>query len=207
MANERRQEWAQTDHQIFVTGHTHGEVLEDDGGIMHYTCRRCRRQIGGMKAAATTSTARRWLRSFSMKRMVPPTSSFQRARTGPPSASTSRTGRGGLTHKQLGTPTDSAPATGALLSHSAGQDHETLLRTDQEPARKAGLAAMPTRVIKTGATGPWRDRAFSQTVRRPQALRGFDPTLTLWRSQAVSSMLPETGLCRRFRRVSKVKAR
>jgi hypothetical protein len=38
MANERRQEWAQTDHQIFVTGHTHGEVLEDDGGIMHYTC-------------------------------------------------------------------------------------------------------------------------------------------------------------------------
>jgi hypothetical protein len=38
MANERRQEWAQTDHQIFVTGHIHGEVLEDDGGIMHYTC-------------------------------------------------------------------------------------------------------------------------------------------------------------------------
>jgi hypothetical protein len=113
--------------------------------------------------------------------MVPPTSSFQRARTGPPSASTSRTGRGRLNPQQLGTPTDSAPATGALLSHSAGQDHETLLRTDQEARTKGrtGRDAHPCHQDRRKPVRGRRSRAFSQDRRRPQALRGLIPTLTL----------------------------
>jgi len=143
--------------------------------------RRCRQLIGGMKAAATTSTARRWLRSFSMKRMVPPTSSSQRARTGPPSASTSRTGRGRLNPQKMGTPIDSAPTTGALLSHSAGQDHETLLHTDQEARTKGrtGRDAHPCHEDRREPVRCRRSRAFSQDRRRPQAPRGLISILML----------------------------
>jgi hypothetical protein len=113
--------------------------------------------------------------------MDPPTSSSQRARTGPPSASTSRTGRGRPDPQQIGTLDDSAPTTGAMLSHYVGQDHETLLRTDQEARTKGrtGRDAHPCHEDRREPVRSRRSRAFNQDRGRSQAPRGLIPILML----------------------------
>jgi hypothetical protein len=67
------------------------------------------------------------------------------------------------------------------LSHSVGQNHETLLRTDQEARTKdrTGRDAHPCHQDRRKPVRSRRSRAFSQDRWRPQAPRGLIPILIL----------------------------
>jgi hypothetical protein len=68
------------------------------------------------------------------------------------------------------------------LSHSAGQNHETLLHTDQEARTKCwtGRDAHPCHEDRGEPVRSRRSRAFSQNRRRAQAPRGLISILMLY---------------------------